>query len=314
MNGEAYDYIGSSRMVYDLKEGNFKSFSGKNLDFDQISTVIDLGQLGPGSLYLHTSNSETNSIVSDLKNSLPAKVLKDSVPPSSVNSFLKAKSNLSTIVIANHGQAFENKYYHSLLDDKESLGDENKLASSLANVAISLGNALYKSVTGSPPPTNDESIEKLISHILPCYLVSANCSLFVAATPPGTVIADRTLPLYISVKRVDNSATSLTAQLLAFLTGNDVPELNSTTCHNKHLAWMSGNEPNSTGICINATVYFSPAVSPAFIIDGRFRKTCFLLNSFVCFLLIVPLSNLLQIYYDLKVLKFNSFYLLQAMI
>lgn len=272
MNGEAYDYIGSSRMAYDLKEGNFKSFTGKTLDLNQISSVIDVGQLGPGKLYLHTTNADNSRIVSDLKNSLSASVLKDSVPPSSVNSFLKVKSNISTIVIANHGDEFENKYYHSLLDDKESLGDEKELASSLAKVAIRLGNALYTSVTGSPPPESDETaeIKEIISHMLPCYLISANCSLFIAATPPGTVIANRNLPLYISVRRVDNSATSLTAQLLAYLTGDVVPELNSTACHKKSLFWMSGKEHNLTGVCINSTVYFTNAVSPAFIINGMF--------------------------------------------
>ena len=275
MNGEAYDYIGSSRMIYDMKEGNFKSFNGNNFDFEQITAVIELGQLGQGPFYLHTSNSEGIELVSNLKKSLRATLLKDSVPPASVQSFLKEKSGLPTVIITNHGEEFVNNYYHSLLDDKKSLGDENKLANSLAKVAISLGDALYQSVMGKSRSENEEAIEKLISSILPCYLVSANCTLFNAATPPGTGIANRTLPLYISVQRVENSATTLTAQLLAFLTGRDVPDLNSTMCRKAHLAWMRGYDHNSTGVCVNATVYFSPAVSPAFIISGKSLKNLF---------------------------------------
>lgn len=268
LNGESYDYIGSSRMVYDMKEGNFKSYTGKNINLEQISTIIELGQLSSGEFFLHTTNSENSSILLDLESSLPATILKDSIPPTSVQSFLKANPHLETIVITDYGKNFTNNYYHSLLDDNENVDNKKNLNSSLAKVAISVGNALYKSITGKNPPKSEKDVEKLISYMLPCYLDSANCSLFTAAIPPGNVITNRTLPLYISVKSMSNDATFLTSKLFALLTGEETPDLNSTSCYKKHCIWMKGEKPNSPGICINSTVYLTSAVSPAFIIEG----------------------------------------------
>lgn len=164
LNGEAYDYIGSSRMVYDLKEGNFKAYTGKSLNLSQISTVIELGQLSTGKLFLHTSNSDDSAIALSLKNSLQATVLKDSVPPVSVQTFLKANSSLPTIFISEYGQEFTNNFYHSILDDAENFDDKKSLTSNLAKVAVGLGNTLYKSVTGQEAPKNDKNVEDRSKH------------------------------------------------------------------------------------------------------------------------------------------------------
>jgi nicastrin len=123
LNGESLDYIGSSRLVYDLKEGNFRALGGKLLKFDQIDSVIELGQLGNGPLYLHANNFNTaNSLLNNLQSKLNARLLENSIPPASIQSFLKENSSLPVVVIANHGTEFLNKYYNSLLDDAEGLG------------------------------------------------------------------------------------------------------------------------------------------------------------------------------------------------
>lgn len=122
LNGEAFDYIGSSRIVYDLKQNNFNALGGVNLKLDDIKSVIEFGQLGKGKIYLHTSKNNMNdTITSRLQKALKAWILNDSVPPTSVQSFLEAKPNLTTIVISNHGKQFTNHYYNSILDDAESL-------------------------------------------------------------------------------------------------------------------------------------------------------------------------------------------------
>lgn len=121
LNGEAFDYIGSSRLVYDLKEGSFRSLGGKLLKLDQISSVIEIGQLGEGPLYLHSNNFKDSPIITNLKTSLNATILDNSVPPASIQSFLKANSSLPAVVVANHGKIFVNRYYNSLLDDADGL-------------------------------------------------------------------------------------------------------------------------------------------------------------------------------------------------
>ncbi|KAL7293353.1 hypothetical protein TKK_0013123 [Trichogramma kaykai] len=278
LNGETMDYIGSSRLVYDLKEGNFDALKGKTLKLEQISSVIELGQLGEGKIYLHSKNvKDDNPLLTTLKNELKADVLNNSVPPVSVQSFLKENSAIETLVIANHGETFVNNYYNGLLDDAEALDySSNKttnLPSSLANIAITLGNALY-SITnpGSKPSTeNITLIEKLVTELLPCYLESARCTLFSAASRPGTILPNQVLSLYTGVVRSDNAATILTGQLLGLLTGTTYPELNQTSCLEKHFLWMAGY--NLTGVCVEATANFSQAKSPAFIIENYDMKS-----------------------------------------
>lgn len=121
LNGEAFDYIGSSRFIYDLKEGNFNALGGVNLKFDDIKTVIEFGQLTKGKLFLHSNNAQNDEMIKKIQVALNATVLEDSVPPTSIQSFLKEKPDLTAVVISDHGQQFKNKYYNGILDDAESL-------------------------------------------------------------------------------------------------------------------------------------------------------------------------------------------------
>ena len=280
LNGEAFDYIGSSRLVYNLKKGNFNALGGVNLKLDDIKSVIEFGQLNKGNIYLHANNGDNNRLINRLKGSLNATVLPDSVPPVSVQSFLEENANLTAVVITNHGEQFENRYYNGILDDAESLDfnryDANDhLSTALAKIAIHVAEVLYENVTGKEPPVADESVqsdvEKHIFEMLICYLQSARCNLFHAASSPGTKLINQVLPLYVGVHRVPSTATTLTGQLLAFLTRKEFPDVNETTCYEKHLIWMAGY--NFTGLCINSTVNYSTAMSPAFIIDGYDMKS-----------------------------------------
>lgn len=121
LNGESFDYIGSGRLVYDLKEGSFNELGGKTLTLNQIKTVIELGQLGEGDIYFHSSNFENDSLVIALREKLSAQILKDSVPPASIQSFLAANSSISATVIANHSEQFTNKFHHGILEDGMSI-------------------------------------------------------------------------------------------------------------------------------------------------------------------------------------------------
>lgn len=120
LNGEAFDYIGSSRMVYDLKQNNFNALGGINLKFDDIQSVIEFGQLGKGKIFLHSNGKDDT--INRLRDALNASVIDSSIPPTSVQSFLEVKPNLTTVVISNHGKQFKNRYYNGILDDAENLG------------------------------------------------------------------------------------------------------------------------------------------------------------------------------------------------
>ncbi|KAL6257463.1 hypothetical protein P5V15_011033 [Pogonomyrmex californicus] len=275
LNGEAFDYIGSSRMVYDMKQNNFNALGGVSLKFDDIKSVIEFGQLGKGKIFLHSNGQD--DMISRLQAALNASLVNGSVPPTSVQSFLKAKPNLTTVVISNHETQFKNRYYNGILDDAESLGfnrnDTSTLASDLASIALQVANELYWAVTGeTPQPANlSISMEELITEMLHCYLENAKCDLFRASSAPGTKVVSQVLPLYVGVHRAPSAATTLTGQLLAFLTGEKLLEMNETTCHENRLAWMGGY--NFSGLCINSTVNYSTAVSPAFFIEGYDMKS-----------------------------------------
>ncbi|XP_074109466.1 nicastrin [Cotesia typhae] len=277
LNGESFDYIGSSRFVYDLKEGNFNALGGKNLKFDKIQTVIELGQLGNDQLYLHANNHENNDVIINLKKSLDLEntTLSNSVPPASIQSFLAENRNLTAVVLATHGEQFTNKYYGGILDNAETLGIRRKqINKTLAHVAIKLGDVLYEKVTGQKSPSSNVTIiEELINEMLFCYLESAKCNLFQAASIPGyNKLPNHTYPLYVGVSSSLNHATSITGQLLALLTGEKLPNMTANECNEHRLAWMGGYN-NFTGICINSTVNYTAAVSPAFIIDGYQMKS-----------------------------------------
>lgn len=121
LNGEAFDYIGSSRLIYDLKEDNFSALGGVKLKFDDIKTVIEFGQLSKGNLYLHSNNGKNSIIMNHLQKALNATVIEDNIPPTSIQSFLKEKRNLTAVVISNHDEKFKNKYYNGILDDAKNL-------------------------------------------------------------------------------------------------------------------------------------------------------------------------------------------------
>lgn len=124
---------------------------------------------------------------------------------------------------------------------------------------------------GKAPSSNYSFVEELVGELLPCYLESARCPLFQAASPPGIKLPNHVLPMYTSVVKNDMAWTTLTGQLLALLTAEHLPHLSAAACAEKHLLWMAGY--NFSGICINATANFSLAVSPAFELDGKTLKT-----------------------------------------
>ncbi|XP_003493554.1 nicastrin isoform X3 [Bombus impatiens] len=278
LNGEAFDYIGSSRFIYDLKEGNFNALGGVNLKFDDIKTVIEFGQLTKGKLFLHSNNAQNDEMIKKIQVALNATVLEDSVPPTSIQSFLKEKPDLTAVVISDHGQQFKNKYYNGILDDAESLSfnrsDINGLATALAKIAVHVAEILYKEVVSTGSLDNYDSFQSVEHHILEmlkCYLESAKCPLFHAASSPNAKLINQVLSLYVGVHRVPNIATTLTGQLLAYLTREEVANMTETTCYENHLIWMAGD--NNSGLCINSSVNYSTAMSPAFIIDGYDMKS-----------------------------------------
>lgn len=139
----------------------------------------------------------------------------------------------------------------------------------LANIAMKLGDSLYKHVTNEYPTKkeNKTTIEELVKELLTCYLEDEKCNLFSAASPPGVNFFNTVFPLYVGVESNKNIITVLTGRLLAFLTGQQYPNMTSQECAEHKLAWMGGYD--SKGICVKNNINYSQAISPAFLIEGK---------------------------------------------
>lgn len=171
-------------------------------------------------------------------------------------------------------------YIHSFISFRNSTADTGPLAVTLAKVALQVANQLYWDVTGEQPtPPSDllTTTEYIVEEMLYCYLERLDCDLFRAILIPGLKVTHQIWSLYVGVHRSPNVATSVTGQLLTLLTGKEVSGMNETACYDNHLVWMNGY--NLTGSCINSTVNYSIAVSPAFIIEG---KCCRLFRCALC--------------------------------
>ncbi|XP_076458023.1 nicastrin-like [Babylonia areolata] len=138
--GEAFDYIGSSRMLYEMQAGRFPvNFNAKSrmryvqkINLTHIAQFVELSQVGmrqdEDSLWLHVDPSvwnDTKNLTDKLTEfgaasstrfqesdvSLP-------LPPASLQRFLMAMGNetLPSFVVTDHKHSFTNRYYNSRLD------------------------------------------------------------------------------------------------------------------------------------------------------------------------------------------------------
>lgn len=299
-NGEAFDYIGSSRMAYEMTLGKFpKPLKEENpsqsplIGLEHIKYWIELGSLAPHGdkkIYLHTdpksrSDIRVDSNVMNLINALmnnQGNLTVESVnasiplPPASLQSFLKKDLSIPGLLISNHKNAFTNQFYNNEWDTFQTISS-SKLSKHLAEVAQTVSAAIYKLATRDEMPTNIVANVTLLESILECYLVNANCSLFSwLLNGRNNLATGSILPTYVGVTHGDGAYKALslrTRHLLAMVSGDPL-DINKTACinsdHNEiyHYYWMGEYESNnSSGTCYRSTVKTSYAVSPAFEIE-----------------------------------------------
>ncbi|XP_064651115.1 nicastrin-like [Lineus longissimus] len=213
--GEAYGYIGSSRMVYDMEKFKFPREyktdveEASNINMSHISHFIEVNQVGlrdGGDLWIHTDpissrNTAIKKEVDDIKLAMTSAAKSAGIsigsaadgqplPPASFQSFL-SKRLISGIVLTDHQTSFTNKYYNSRFDEAGTIGADypkglndtakydyaTEQAKKLTKVATTLANTLYTLATGNTH-ANLSADEVTVSHLLFCYLFSPKCDLF----------------------------------------------------------------------------------------------------------------------------------------
>ncbi|XP_014257136.1 nicastrin [Cimex lectularius] len=294
-NGETFDYIGSSRVLYDIENKGFLTNSFR-LNLEDIELFIDISQIGRpknetgNEIFIHATGPEAKHFSKELIDNgvlfnasfVPSSIKE--LPPTSYTTFNKANPKMNGVVITNYDKAFKTKFYSGYYDTYETLDytfmngsvpDDSSIQYHIASVAASLVKTLLPIITDNNIPKNIYDLEDLmkrIDQVLLCYLVTRTCPLMEAVYP--ALASDpklpQVLPLYVGVPHATNHMTKATGLLLSYFTSPQV-NLSKSDCtsydsNNLYtLLWLSGK--NGDGVCLNTTLKFTPAISPAFLIN-----------------------------------------------
>uniref|UniRef100_A0A8C7JMW1 Nicastrin n=1 Tax=Oncorhynchus kisutch TaxID=8019 RepID=A0A8C7JMW1_ONCKI len=273
-HGEVFDYIGSSRMVYDMKNNMFV------IDLDNVHSILEIGQVAVRSgtnLFLHSDpvSRRNNTVHDEVRGSemlLFVAHFSQPLPPSSFQRFLRARA-IPGIVLADHQTDFNNRYYESFYD-----------------------NAAHLNLTYPSNLSPEEQLEFVtdtakVTQMLYGFLVRSNNSWFQAVMAPELkdILQPNPPQYYVGVAKSSHQANALTylvQYLLANLTGTATnltqsqckkpDELPNESTYLYSYLWVQGMvPPNSTqreSFCVRTAVRLVKAVSPAFDLGDYVSK------------------------------------------
>lgn len=298
-NGESYDYIGSQRLVYDMKKDAFPAPSSHTriLTLDNVEMLIDLGALDSlDSLKIyHLTESSTKAMT--FKESIDAyntalnlnltiqNELTNNIPPVSAQMFLRENVSFPTLVFATDKP--KNQFYHSIYDDAnnlnfiyhnstkdfdklDSVGDASNFSDSsvqvkIRNIATAVGLGIYDLLmTDKKYSQNMIASSALVDEFLYCFLISTKCQLFQASLDLHDDHRTIAPPpqRYVSVNSAQSlQTTGWSYHLFGFILG-EKNEMLKENCTTLPFYWIPGSSKN--GECRYMTQNFSTAMSPAF--------------------------------------------------
>jgi len=263
LHGESFDYIGSSRLVYDM-EGNafpynitdndttkkyYNNGTQPLLNLRHIHSIIEIGQVSNkrgNQMYFHTdekskSDPATREIIKKMKSVGSEEGInmyestKTTLPPASAQTFLKKRRDIPTVMITNYDAGYVNNLYHSIYDNAKtnkynySLGVDQDVVQHIAKVSKIVAQTVYTLATDKQS-SSIEGDESLVNEMLNCYTFDANCTMFYESSVPEsypwttTPQARVTTPWPQYVGVRSSFHTVLTKQTLQYLTGDIVKE------------------------------------------------------------------------------------------
>lgn len=281
-NGEAFGYIGSSRVVYDMNRGEFP------ISLDSIKYYLEINQAASPSksYFMHINNPRAAHPLSELlKNpsqnvSISASTSNWGIPPSSFHSFLRSNSSIPGIVLTNHDAAYSNQFYNSLFDTPEAIkykytdDSVNSIQQTIASLSSSIATAVVRLLQPGANASFPEDLTE-VDELLNCYLMTSNCSIFraISGSNPNPNVPTPPYPLYVGVSQNINPLTQVTKYIIVSYLGNIVDNATSADL-------CFGKGPNADPeashrprFFINGTCFDCPLVnmteakSPAFLID-----------------------------------------------
>ncbi|XP_030821146.1 nicastrin [Camarhynchus parvulus] len=302
--GETFDYIGSSRLVFDMEQEKFP------VRLENIGAFLELGQVSLRNnsvLWMHTDpvSRRNESVESQVRNLLAALRSSSSgagvslqepgvsqpLPPSSFQRFLRSRS-IPGVVLSDHRAEFRNRYFQSIYDTAENIGmhypegmsPEEQLdfvtdtAKALAEVATLLARALFSLAGGKTGTENIRADPKTVTRLLFGFLLNSNNSWFQSLIKPDQKGILGPFPQhYVAVSSPTNT-TQLLQAVLGNLTGSSAnlsreqcqsPGKTPGTLPELYEYWwvqgpLDGNSSSRIPGCVRSGVRLSPALSPAF--------------------------------------------------
>ncbi|NWJ06278.1 NICA protein, partial [Crypturellus undulatus] len=262
--GETFDYIGSSRMVYDMEKDKFP------LRLNNIHSFIELNQVALRNnsvLWMHTDpvsrknesiQGQIESLLEILSNSsaganvaLQEVGYSQPLPPSSFQRFLRAQ-HIPGVVLTDHRAAFHNRYLSGREATEAEAGGaaeapaprglracgaavqgEPRSQHSLAEVATVVARALYQLAGGASNTSAIQADPKTVARMLYGFLIKMNNSWFQSIIKPDlkVILGECDVPQhYVAVSSPVNT-TYLVQYVLANLTGT-VVNLTKEECLN----------------------------------------------------------------------------------
>ncbi|KAF3857928.1 hypothetical protein F7725_011129 [Dissostichus mawsoni] len=259
--GETFDYIGSSRMVYDMENKQFA------VDLDNVHSVLEIGQVGlraDSKLWLHSDpvsrkndsvNDEVKKLITNLHSaavnlsvSVDEPNVSQPLPPSSFQRFLRARP-IPGLVLEDHESSFTNRFYESMYDNADHLNmsypanltQEEQLefvtetAKALTEVATLVARALYIQAGGAEVQLRNITADpEIVTRMLYGFLVRTNNTWFQQLVPSDLMshLADRPTNFYVGVAQQSSEPTLLVQYLLANMTGSNF-NISQENCKNQ---------------------------------------------------------------------------------
>lgn len=219
-NGESYDYIGSQRFVYDMKNLDFptRSTHSTPISMENIEFMLDIGTLDDiANIKLHTLSltpmagdllKKLNSYAKSPRYNFQVNI--DSnvglhLPPTSAQSFLRHDSKFKAFIL---NAVPSNKFYHSIYDDLDNVAfvyantsqdytvladvsdtknfKPDSLQMKVRNVSSIVAMALYETLTGEQYQNNQIANPLWADEFFYCFLQSADCPLLRASSFLGS--------------------------------------------------------------------------------------------------------------------------------
>ncbi|XP_058716228.1 nicastrin [Poecile atricapillus] len=302
--GESFDYIGSSRLVWDMEQEKFP------LRLENVGAFLELGQVAlrnDSVLWLHTDPiSRRNESVDEEVRALVAALgvaasgsgvsvrepgFSRPLPPSAFQRFLRARS-IPGVLLSDHREQFHSRYFESIYDTAESIGlrypegssPEEQLefvsdtARALAQVGTLLARTLFGWAGGTEGAENIQADPKTVARLLYGFLINSNNSWFQSLIKPDQAGILGPFPQhYVAVSSPANT-TQLLQAALANLTGTRL-NLSREQCQDPgktpgmqpelfEYRWVQGplvdNSSRRFPGCVRSGARLAPALSPAF--------------------------------------------------